>query len=92
MNNKLFRTPATNVLECIKRNEIALKGERFCPLSQVEMADDIGISKGTLQRASRALKDEGFIVRKSHSKWALTDKGEKTVAALKRLWATCEEA
>jgi len=90
MGDKLFKSTACDILDCIKRNEIPVNGELCCPLSQTDMAINIGVSKVTLQKISSKLKAEGYIVRLSHNKWALTEKGEKTVAALKKLWAICE--
>lgn len=73
------------LLELLYNNQVNILNETFCPLTQEEMAKELGVTRVTINTNLKKLKEIGLIENYKNKKYKLTQKGSKCVKIIKKL-------
>lgn len=72
-------------LEAIYDNQVTIKNETYCPLTQVELAKLIGVSRNTMVVIIKKLYETELLKEINNSKkYILTNKGNEVIKLLKK--------
>lgn len=73
---EFFMNDRMKVLQIINQYQIHVKGNRFCPLNQQEIADLVPCSKLKANQIIRELIDVGYVeMIRSRGRYIVTEKG-----------------
>lgn len=81
----IFTTNTYKVLESMYDNTLSVADKEYCPLSQAEIADDLGLSRVAVNKIYKDLADKGYIEMIARGKWKLSKKAEEMVRVAKQL-------
>lgn len=81
----IFTTNTYKVLETMYDNTLAVAGKEYCPLSQAEIADDLGLSRVAVNKIYKELTEKGYIEMIARGKWKLTAQADNLIQVSKRL-------
>lgn len=73
------------VLALLYDNQITIRGETYCPLSQKEICESIGITRSTLNLLMKRLKTYGFITYTGVKKYCLSDRAIQIVEKIEKI-------
>ncbi len=73
------------VLALLYDNQITIRGETYCPLSQQEICESIGITRSTLNLLIKRLKEYGFITYTGVKKYCLSDRAIQIVEKIEKI-------
>jgi CRP-like cAMP-binding protein len=83
--DKMFLTNHYRVLEVMHQHTIPVAGQKYCPLSQEEVAKELNLSRIFVNRVFTDLKEAGYISMIAKGKWQLSDKANKMIDVTKKL-------
>lgn len=73
------------VLALLYYNQITIREETYCPLSQKEICESIGITRSTLNLLMKRLKTYGFITYSGVKKYCLSDRAIQIVEKIEKI-------
>ena len=73
------------VLLVLYDNCTTFKGETYCPLSQEEIAKELGVTRLTASNLLKKLKDFGYISFDMPRKYVITKKAKNIVKQIKNI-------
>ena len=70
----MFVSDAYKVLELIyEHSHVGLGGVPYCPVTQQEVADYLHLSRQSVNKIFKQLKEKDYLVMETRSRWRLTD-------------------
>lgn len=81
----MFTTNEYKVLQKIYDNSYMISGRLYCPLSQMDVANDIGLSRAAINRIFSRLQESGDIKALGRSKWQLSDEAANMIKMTEKL-------
>ena len=75
--NNLFKTKEYKILEIMEETTLSVGEEEYSPLGQQEIGLKIGLSRVSINRVFKELREEGYIEMLTRGKWKLTEKAKE---------------
>ena len=85
MNLEILFSDYYKVLLVLYDNCTTFKGETYCPLSQEEIAKELGITRLTASNLLKRLKELGYISFDSPRKYIISDRTIDIIKQLKNI-------
>lgn len=81
----IFTTNAYKVLKVMHSNTLTIADKTYCPLSQAEIANDLGLSRVAVNKIYKELIKKGYIEMIVHGKWKLTAQANDFIQSSEKL-------
>ena len=75
--NNLFKTKEYKILEIMEETTLSVGEEEYSPLGQQEIGLKMGLSRVSINRVFKELREEGYIEMLTRGKWKLTEKAKE---------------
>ena len=75
--NNLFKTKEYKILEIMEETTLSVGEEEYSPLGQQEIGLKMGLSRVSINRVFKELREEGYIKMLTRGKWKLTEKAKE---------------
>lgn len=85
MNLEILFSDYYKVLSVLYDNCTTFKGETYCPLSQEEIAKELGITRLTVSNLLKRLKELGYISFDTPRKYVITKKAKNIIKQIKNI-------
>lgn len=83
--NAIFTTNQYKVLEVIYNNTLSIADNKYCPLGQGEIADELGLSRAVVNKIFTELKENGYISMVTRGKWKMSDEATEMIRVTQKL-------
>lgn len=83
--NNLFKTKEYKILEIMEETTLSVGEEEYSPLGQQEIGLKMGLSRVSINRVFKELREEGYIEMLTRGKWKLTEKAKELLDKTREL-------
>ena len=73
------------VLKILYDNQVTIKGETYCPLSQEEIAKELGVTRMTISNILKKLKENNLIAIDDARKYIIKDNATQIVKQIDKI-------
>lgn len=70
---QIFQTNEYRVLEILCTNSVCVKETRFCAMHQYEIAEELNLSRASINKIFSDLQTEGYISMITRGRWKVSD-------------------
>lgn len=83
--NNLFKTKEYKILEIMEETTLSVGEEEYSPLGQQEIGLKMCLSRVSINRVFKELREEGYIEMLTRGKWKLTEKAKELLDKTREL-------
>ena len=83
--NDMFLANHYRVLVVMNNNTVKVGQNTFCPLGQGDIADELNLSRASVNNIFADLKNAGYISMITRGKWALSSDAVKMLNGVQKL-------
>ena len=82
---QIFITNEYRVLEVLCNNSVYVKETRFCALHQYEIAEELNLSRASVNTIFSNLQSEGYISMITRGRWKISDEAMHLIEVTQQL-------
>ena len=82
---QIFKTNEYKVLEILCTNSVYVKETRFCAMHQYEIAEELNLSRASINKIFSDLQTEGYISMITRGRWKVSDDAIRLIEVTRQL-------
>lgn len=83
--NDMFLTNHYRVLEIMNNNIVKVGKNEYCPLGQGDIAEELNVSRASVNSIFADLRDAGYISMITRGKWTLSSDAVKIIDCVQKV-------